>query len=77
MSWFGSDRWPYTVVMRLDGRHPYLEGNELDYETRDVVLTVPAKSWNDAAKQGFNAIRGLKYWKASVEAVYAPGRKPE
>jgi hypothetical protein len=58
--------------MHLDGRHPYLQGTDLDYETRDVVLTVPAKDWNDAAKQGFNAIRGLNYWRASVASISGP-----
>ena len=67
---FRKPRRPYRVTVHLDGRHPYLTGNELDYETRDVVLTVPAKSWSDAAKQALEAARTIpRKWSWYVTAI--------
>jgi hypothetical protein len=40
----------FVVGVHLDGRHPYLDSTELDYETRDITLTVPARDWNDAER---------------------------
>jgi hypothetical protein len=60
---------PFRVVVHLNGRHPYLTTNELDYETRDVELTVPAKHWNHAEKVAMQAVRGLKWWSASVKSI--------
>ncbi len=66
---FKKNTYPYEVVVHLDGRHPYLEGNELDMETRDVTLTVPAKHWNDAAAQALLAAQGLRAWRYSVRSI--------
>lgn len=64
------ERYPFRVTVHLDGRHPYLESTELDYETRDVVLTVPAKNWNDAEKQAMLAARNIKNkWSWSVTSI--------
>lgn len=60
---------PYKVSVHLDGRHPYLEGSELDYPTRDVTLVVPATSWNNAADVAMEAVRGMAYWRASVNHI--------
>lgn len=69
MCWFKKKTYPYEVVVHLDGRHPYLTGHELDMETRDVTLTVPAKDWNDAAKQALQAALPLRAWKYRVRSV--------
>ncbi|RWO20636.1 hypothetical protein [Mesorhizobium sp.] len=60
------------MTVHINGRHPYLVGNELDYPSRDVVLTVPAKNWNDAAKQAMAAARSIpNKWSWSVTAIEA------
>ena len=69
MCWFRKRTYPYEVVVHLDGRHPYLEGHELDMETRDVTLTVPAKDWNDAAEQALRAAFPLRAWKYWVRSI--------
>jgi hypothetical protein len=70
MGWFWKPpRAAYRVVVHLDGRHPYLKGNELDYETRDVELTVPARSWNDAANVALEASFKMAAWSYSVRSI--------
>lgn len=61
----------FKVTVHLDGRHPYLEGRELDYKTRDIVLTVPAKNWNDAEKKALNVHmpKCWAYWVTAIESV--------
>lgn len=67
---FKRERVPYEVVMHLDGRHPYLKDTSLDYETRDITLVVPARDWNDAAEQAFNATSKLPdAWSYSVKSI--------
>lgn len=63
------EKRPYKVSVHLNGRHPYLDGNELDYPTRDVTLVVPATSWNHAAKVAMEAVRCMAYWSASVNHI--------
>lgn len=65
------ERRPYRVTVHLDGRHPYLDGHELDLETRDVTLTVPARSWNDASDVAMRACFGMRAWKYSVKSIEA------
>ncbi len=70
MTWpFRKKTSPFKVTVHLDGRHPYLDGHELDYETRDITLTVPASSWADAENKAFEAVVGMKWWKASVVRI--------
>lgn len=72
MGLFNKSLGTFEVVVHLDGRHPYLEGNELDMETRDVTLTVPAKDWNHAEKVALQAafrLRSWKYWIVSMKKV--------
>lgn len=59
----------FRVVVHLGGRHPYLATNELDFETRDVEMTVPAKNWNHAEKVAMQAVRGLRWWSARVTSI--------
>lgn len=59
----------FEVVVHLDGRHPYLSGNELDFETRDVTLRIPAKNWNDAERVALQASFKLKSWRYSVSSI--------
>ena len=67
---FRRKRFPYRVTVHLNGRHPYLKGNELDGETRDVVLTVPAKDWNDAERQALSAAAGMpRMWSWHVKSI--------
>lgn len=56
---FWRKRYLYGVQVHLNGRHPYLKSNELDYPSRDVELLVPAKDWNDAEKQALEAASSL------------------
>lgn len=61
----------FQVVVHLNGRHPYLASNELDYETRDVTLCVPASDWNDAERQALNAARPLPgKWSYHVKSIF-------
>jgi hypothetical protein len=59
----------FEVVVHLDGRHPYLSGHELDYETRDVSLRVPARNWNDAERVALQASFKLQSWRYSVKSI--------
>lgn len=59
----------FEVVVHLDGRHPYLQGRELDFETRDVMLCVPARNWNDAERVALQASLKLKSWSYSVASI--------
>lgn len=63
------EKRPYKVTVHLDGRHPYLDGNELDYETRDVTLVVPATGWSNAAEVALEAARGMRCWSRSVNSI--------
>lgn len=70
MGWFNRKDLPlFEVVVHLDGRHPYLTGSELDYETRDVRLKVPAKNWNDAERVALQASFKLQSWRYSVKSI--------
>ncbi len=72
---FWKKLYPYEVTVHLSGRHPYLKGHELDGVTRDVVLTVPAKDWNQAERQALDATASLpdkwSWWVKSIEKVRA------
>lgn len=59
----------YEVVVHLNGRHPYLSGNELDFDTRDVTLRVPARNWIDAERVALQASFKLKSWSYSVKSI--------
>lgn len=61
--------FPYKVVVFINGKHPYLETNELDYESKDVVMTVPAKSWKDAEEKALSAARRMEGWRYSVKSI--------
>jgi len=70
MAWFSrKDLRLFEVVVHLDGRHPYLTGHELDFETRDVTLRVPAKNWNDAERVALQASFKLQSWRYSVKSI--------
>lgn len=62
---------PYKVKVHINGRHPYLKSNELDYETRDVELTVPAKNWNGAADVALRTSMRLAGWSFRVTSIEA------
>lgn len=67
---FRRKRYPYAVTVHLNGRHPYLKSTELDYPSRDVVLTVNARNWNDAAKQALDAASTIQNkWSWCVVSV--------
>lgn len=67
---FWRKRYPYSVLMHLNGRHPYLKGPELDYPTRDIVVVVHARDWCDAEKQAFrNVPRDKPFWSAHVRTI--------
>ena len=66
---FWGKKSPYTVTIHIDGRHPYLKTNELDYESRDVRAVVMAKNWNDAAYNGLQVAFALDGWAYSVKSI--------
>jgi hypothetical protein len=67
---FKRKRYPFSATMRLNGRHPYLKDNSLDYPTREVVVIVQARNWNDAERQALNNTpRDRPYWSASVKSI--------
>jgi hypothetical protein len=69
---FFRKRYPYTVIVHLNGRHPYLVSHELDYRSRDVVLVVNAKSYNDAANLALNLASAFPFkWSCSVKSIMA------
>jgi len=61
-------RSTFVVNVHLDGRHPYLDSTDLDYETRDITLTVPARNWNDAERVAM-ACRLPQAWRYSVTSI--------
>lgn len=56
---FRKKRYPYEVTVSISGRHPYLRSTEYDYPSRDVVMVVPAKDWNDAERQAMDAASSI------------------
>lgn len=67
---FRKKRYPFEVTVHLDGRHPYLQSHELDYPSRDVVMIVPAKDWNDAERQALSAGIAMRdCWRCSVKSI--------
>jgi hypothetical protein len=71
MGWFRKkSQRAYRVVVHLNGRHPYLTTNDLDYDTRDIVLCVPATDWNDAERQALAAARSIPdKWSWHVKSI--------
>lgn len=71
MSWFAFSKNTilFEVVVHLNGRHPYYHDHSLDFETRDIVLTVPAKDWNDAAKIAMKISYASDAWSYSVKSI--------
>jgi len=58
--------------VHLNGRHPYLTSHELDYQSRDVELSVAARDWNHAAEVAMDAARNLPdKWSWFVTAIDA------
>lgn len=69
MSLFTPKRYPFTVTLHLDGRHPYLEETHLDFASQDVTVRVAAKNWNDAEKVALS-VEGLpRHWRRSVKSM--------
>lgn len=63
------EKYPYKVTVHINGRHPYLTTNELDEETRDVVMTVPASSWKEAEQLALCAAHKLSGWRYHVSKI--------
>lgn len=63
------EKYPYKVTVHINGRHPYLEGSELDQETKDVIMTVPASSWKEAEELALNASSKLGGWRRHVSKI--------
>lgn len=59
----------FTVVVHVNGRHPYLKSNELDRPSRDVEFVVPARDWNDAAEQAILGTAGLNGYRYNVKSI--------
>lgn len=67
---FRRKRRPYEVVVYLDGRHPYLHTTELDHPSREVKLTVMARSWSHAASEAMAAARDIPdKWAWGVRSI--------
>lgn len=65
-------RYPYDVTVRLDGRHPYIV-DRVDYPSRDEVLRVHARDWNDAEREGLLAAGSLPdKWSWRVMRIERP-----
>lgn len=59
----------FAVLVHLDGRHPYLSSDDLDFPTRDVEMTVPANDWNHAAEVAIEAAHSIQAWRYSVKSI--------
>jgi hypothetical protein len=74
---FSRARYPFTVTVYLDGRHPYLEGNELDYPSRNARLLVQARNWNDAERQAWvEARKYMPWWSCRVRGIERGDTRP-
>lgn len=63
-------RYPFSVTMHLNGRHPYLKDHSLDYPSRDVIVVVRARSWRHAEREAFASVpRDKPFWSCSVKAI--------
>lgn len=70
MRLFRRKRYPFTVTVYLDGRHPYIEGQpELNYPSRDVKFLVQARNWKDAERKGLIEAKHLQYWTCHVRCI--------
>lgn len=79
MNLFTPKRYPFTVTLHLDGRHPYLKETHLDFASQDVTVRVAAKNWNDAEKVALS-VEGLprqfaRGSDAGSEGLGYPGRE--
>lgn len=70
--------FPYTAIVQLDGRHPYLE-NGTHYPSRQVDIKVVARSWAQAEREALNRVfensaqyRCWRYWVCGI----AKGPRP-
>ena len=63
------EKYPYKVTVHINGRHPYLETHELDKETCDVVMIVPASSWKEAERLALQASFKLGGWRYHVSKI--------
>lgn len=78
MMFWKRPRYPYEVTMHLNGRHPYLKSKRLDYPTRDIVISVAARSFNDAEKIALRSKpENEPAWSWSVKAVRRLSSKVE
>jgi hypothetical protein len=66
---FNNKKYPYKVTVHIDGRHPYLESNELDTESKDVIMTVPARNWKEAEKLALSASTSIRGWRYNVSKI--------
>ena len=63
-------RYPFSVLLHLDGRHPYLKDRSLDHPSRDVVVVVQARSWRHAEREAVASVpRDKPFWSFSVKAI--------
>jgi hypothetical protein len=70
VSLFQRKRYPFSVTMHLSGRHPYLKDSSLDHPSRDVVVVVQARNWDDAERQAFrNVPRDRPHWSSRVKSI--------
>lgn len=65
----------FMVRLELDGRHPYLKGNELDYPDSHEDVLVLAKDWNDAADKALRIGTRQPAWRRRVWRVTAVPRE--
>lgn len=70
----------YEVDMHLCGRHPYLKETHLDYEDRDITVTVSARDFNHAEKVALflpHLPKAWSRWVTGVRRTQLPARRTE
>jgi hypothetical protein len=67
MTWWRRPKIHFYVTLRLDGKHPYIDGRR-DYPDRDIVVGIHARSWSEAETQGLRCA-DPDYWSARVIAI--------
>lgn len=62
LDWILGPKSLYEVDIFLDGKHPYLADNSLDYESRNVVVTVSARSFDKAVDEAYSVSSTFGRW---------------
>lgn len=69
MFWRKGELYPFTVVVHLGGRHPYLKEHHLDFKTQDVTVHITARNWKHAEHVALGLGNLPQSWRRSVKSI--------